>query len=159
RRPVCRSRVSLLTCMIRSTRLALIRATLPVRSKRVRSKHIRLLYVPIPTALQIVPNQNPAVLDRVLQLFRFDKSVLNLEDQLTASFVSYFKVHEIECREVKESLKAKAKRDVLYDSTSHLTEPAHAVIGEDRSGPGYLNRISASIGGASAGVKLPSGKA
>jgi hypothetical protein len=29
----------------------------------------------------------------------------------------------------------------------------------DRSGPGYLNRISASIGGASAGVKLPSGRA
>jgi hypothetical protein len=28
-----------------------------------------------------------------------------------------------------------------------------------RSGPGYLNRISASIGGASAGVKLPSGRA
>jgi hypothetical protein len=30
---------------------------------------------------------------------------------------------------------------------------------DDRSGPGYLNRISASIGGASAGVKLPSGRA
>jgi hypothetical protein len=30
---------------------------------------------------------------------------------------------------------------------------------EVRSGPGYLNRISASIGGASAGVKLPSGRA
>jgi hypothetical protein len=29
----------------------------------------------------------------------------------------------------------------------------------DRSDPGYLNRISASIGGASAGVKLPSGRA
>src|SRR5262249_40598565 len=30
---------------------------------------------------------------------------------------------------------------------------------DGRSGPGYLNRISASIGGASAGVKLPSGRA
>jgi integration host factor subunit beta len=32
-------------------------------------------------------------------------------------------------------------------------------VSQDRSGPGYLNRISASIGGASAGVKLPSGRA
>jgi hypothetical protein len=34
-----------------------------------------------------------------------------------------------------------------------------AVAIYDRSGPGYLNRISASIGGASAEVKLPSGRA
>jgi feruloyl esterase len=33
------------------------------------------------------------------------------------------------------------------------------VAGEDRAGPGYLNRFSASISGASAGVRLPSGLA
>jgi hypothetical protein len=46
-----------------------------------------------------------------------------------------------------------------YPAISPMRELRHTLSGMRRSGPGYLNRISASIGGASAGVKLPSGRA
>jgi hypothetical protein len=55
---------------------------------------------------------------------------------------------------------------IAHPDGADTIELAHWAYGEvlpryarPRSGPGYLNRISASIGGASAGVKLPSGRA
>jgi hypothetical protein len=94
-------------------------------------EHIELLYVPIPTELQVVPDQNPVTLNRTLQLFGYDRSVLGLEDHLNASFVSLLNEHHIESIDVKVALKAAPTTDVLYDNAYHLTERAHAVIGRE----------------------------
>src|SRR5262249_25426880 len=66
----------------------------------------------------------------------------------------------------QKDVNGKAFGQELYDAyqkpEGQITEVSYMFVrpGSDkRSGPGYLNRISASIGGASAGVKLPSGRA
>lgn len=91
---------------------------------------IRLLYVPIPTKLQIEPDSDPVVLDKILRVCGFDRDVLSIEDRLNESFVSLLKEHGIESLDVRGVLREKAKAGVLYDATYHLTETAHAVIGK-----------------------------
>jgi lysophospholipase L1-like esterase len=90
---------------------------------------IRLLYVPIPTKLQIEPGSDPVVLDKTLRLCGFDRNALSVEDHLNESFVSLLKEHGIESLDVKGALREKAKTGVLYDETYHLKEAAHSVIG------------------------------
>src|SRR5437868_5485861 len=54
---------------------------------------------------------------------------------------------------------------ILYEDRAELTRARNAeddrliAVVEKRAGPGRLNRVSASIGGASAGVRLPCGVA
>jgi hypothetical protein len=53
-------------------------------------------------------------------------------------------------------------RQELVESMIDIEARYHGVFittKEDRGGPGCLNRFSASISGASAGVRLPSGEA
>ena len=77
--------------------------------KLADGEHFRLLYVPIPTELQIAPDQNPTILDRMLRLCGYDRSVLSLEDRLNESFVSLLNEHHIESIDVKKALKARSK--------------------------------------------------
>jgi hypothetical protein len=76
-------------------------------------EHIRLLYVPIPTQLQIVPNQDREVLNQVLQLCGYGREVLSLEDQLNEQFVSLLGQYGIEALDVKAPLRARANSDRL----------------------------------------------
>jgi hypothetical protein len=92
---------------------------------------IGLVYVPIPTKLQIEPGSDPVVLDKTLKLCGFDKGALSVEDHLNESFVSLLKEYGIQSFDVKGALRERAKTAVLYDETYHLTEAAHAVIGMD----------------------------
>jgi len=89
---------------------------------------MRLLYVPIPTKLQIEPDSDPLVLQKTLEVCGLDRSVLADEDELADSLVALLAEHGIESLRVDGAMREAAKAGVLYDETYHINVKAHAVI-------------------------------
>ncbi len=87
-----------------------------------------LLYIPLPTKLQIEPDSDPIVLQRTLEVCGFDRSVLKIEDGLYESFISLLDEQGINHVDVRPMLRKRANEGVLYDRTYHPTALAHRII-------------------------------
>ena len=93
-------------------------------------QHIKLLYMPSPTKLQIEPDSDAQVVDKTLQICGYDRNALRIEDQLTQSLVALLNELNVDWVDVEAKLRQRARGAVLFDETYHLTENAHAIVGQ-----------------------------
>lgn len=89
---------------------------------------IELIYVPIPTKLQIEPKSDPGVLEGTLEVCKLDSDALKIEDSLYESFTHLLEAHGVDHVDVMNMLEKKANTGTLYDETYHLTETSHEII-------------------------------
>jgi len=94
------------------------------------SKGIKLLYVPIPTKLQVEPDSDPEVLKETLEICGLDRSVIKDEDELCDSLVALLAEHGIESLRVDQALREAARAGAMYDVTYHLNQRAHAIVAQ-----------------------------
>jgi len=90
----------------------------------------KLLYVPLPTKLQIEPDSDPLILEKTLAICGLDRSALKDEDELCDSLVALLSEHGIESLRVEAALREAARTGVVFDYTYHINERAHAVIAQ-----------------------------
>jgi hypothetical protein len=103
------------------------RATQLIKATAERNG-MELLYVPIPTKLQIEPDSDPVVLRKTLEVCNLDRNALTVEDRLYESFTSLLDAHGINHVDVRDALKKKANEGTLYDETYHQTVKSHEIV-------------------------------
>ena len=94
----------------------------------VDGKGMKLLYVPIPTKLQVEPDSDSVVLEKTLDICGLDRSVLKDEDELTDSLVALLAEHGIESLQVEDALREASHAHAMYDASYHLNKEAHAIV-------------------------------
>jgi len=104
------------------------RVTLLMR-EMTNSSGVRLLYMPIPTKLQVEPDADSEVLNKIFEVSGLVRSDLQVEDELYDSFTSMLEKYGIEHIRVADALKESATRGILYDHTYHITEYTNDLLG------------------------------
>lgn len=89
-----------------------------------------LLYVPLPTRLQVDPDFAPEALERVLEVCGLDRDALKVEDRLYDSLKSELDNRDVAYVEVVEALRRGAQHATLYDDTHHMGAEAHAIVAD-----------------------------
>ena len=93
-----------------------------------RSQEFRLLYMPIPSKLQIEPETTEPVLQQTLDLCGFDRKALRLEDLLTENLMTSLDEHKIASINILTVMRRLRSETAFYDSSYHLAPEGHRVI-------------------------------
>jgi len=104
-----------------------VRATQLMKATAERND-MELLYVPIPTKLQIEPDSDPVVLQKTLEVCNLGSNALKVEDRLYESFASLLEAQGINYVDVRDMLEKRANESTLYDETYHLTKKSHGIV-------------------------------
>lgn len=104
----------------------------------------KLLYMPIPSKLQIEPEASEPVLQKTLDLCGFDRSVLALEDSLINGLLTSLGERKIMAIKVATNMRELKSGTALYDSTFHLAPEGHRVIAS-LLGPEVAKAVRASV--------------
>jgi len=93
-------------------------------------KGIKLLYVPIPTKLQVEPDSDAVIIDKTLDICELDRGALKVEDELCDGLVALLAEHGIESLQVTDALRQASRGEVMFDFTYHINSKAHALIAQ-----------------------------
>lgn len=93
-----------------------------------RREGFQLLYMPVPSKLQIEPETTEPVLQKTLDLCGFDRSALALEDSLTEGLFKDLSERAIKTIELAQMMRERRSGGELYDSSFHLAPEGHKVI-------------------------------
>lgn len=104
-----------------------LRAT-QLMKETTENNDMELIYVPIPTKLQIEPDSDPLVLLNTLEVCSLDRNALKAEDRLYESFAALLEAQGIRYVDVRDDLENRAHDGTMYDGTYHLTETSHEII-------------------------------
>ena len=98
--------------------------------EEVKNQGAELLYMMIPTKLQIEPETDAEAIERALEVSGFGLDALAFEDELQASLISLFEGAGIEHLSVTDELKELSKAGPVYEETYHVVGEAHEVMAE-----------------------------